>query len=252
MPLERRKALVRCARKYDALIITDDVYDHLQWKIDQSPSTFSPLKTAIVPRLVDVDAQLDGGFERAGSDGFGNAMSNGSFSKILGPGARCGWAEGSPKLAFGVSQVGSSRSGGSPSQLTSIFFVELLKSGWLQNNIYTRLQPEYSERYRLMSDALHKYAIPLGCRMSVPDRYMGGYFIWLALPKGIDGDELAALCKAKEDLTIISGSAFEVPCKDRMRHNDHVRLCFSWEEKTLIEEGVRRLAAVLEKLQNSN
>lgn len=43
-------------------------------------------KKAVVPRIVDIDSSLDGGSGRAASDGFGNAISNGSFSKIVGPG----------------------------------------------------------------------------------------------------------------------------------------------------------------------
>lgn len=104
MSLPRRQDLVRIARKYDALIITDDVYDQLQWPASPSAPGGS-LETAALPRIVDVDRQLDGGAEGAGSNGFGNAVSNGSFSKIVGPGCRTGWAEGTQKFAHGLSQV---------------------------------------------------------------------------------------------------------------------------------------------------
>jgi DNA-binding transcriptional MocR family regulator len=106
MSLRRREALVRLARQYDALIITDDVYDFLQWPsaLDASSPNRS-LEKATVPRIVDVDRYLDGGAEREGADGFGNAASNGSFSKICGPGLRTGWCEGTERLAFGVSQT---------------------------------------------------------------------------------------------------------------------------------------------------
>ena len=100
MTLERRRALVRLAREYDALIITDDVYDMLQWPSSLPPNT-TALTKAYVPRIVDVDRYLDGG----PSDEFGNAVSNGSFSKIIAPGCRTGWAEGSEKLAYGLSQT---------------------------------------------------------------------------------------------------------------------------------------------------
>lgn len=104
MSLTRRQDLVRIARRYDALIITDDVYDQLQWPVSPS-STGRSLETAALPRVVDVDRHLDGGADRAGSDAFGNAVSNGSFSKIVGPGCRTGWAEGTKKFAYGLSQV---------------------------------------------------------------------------------------------------------------------------------------------------
>jgi DNA-binding transcriptional MocR family regulator len=100
MSLDRRKALVRLARDYDALIITDDVYDMLQWPSSRQ-SDAAPLTRAFVPRIVDVDRYLDGG----PADEFGNAVSNGSFSKIVAPGCRTGWAEGTEKLAYGLSQT---------------------------------------------------------------------------------------------------------------------------------------------------
>lgn len=104
MSVRRREQLVRLAREHDALIVTDDVYDQLQWSTDKS-AVQSSMRTAILPRLVDIDRVLDGGAERDDADGFGNTMSNGSFSKIAAPGCRTGWAEGTPKLAWGLSQV---------------------------------------------------------------------------------------------------------------------------------------------------
>ncbi|KAI9775832.1 MAG: hypothetical protein M1835_005678 [Candelina submexicana] len=105
MSLLRRQQLVRLARQYDALIVTDDVYDMLQWPSSPSStaSNSSTLDKAVEPRIVDIDRTLDGGTERKSADGFGNAMSNGSFSKIVAPGVRTGWAESTPKLTEGLS-----------------------------------------------------------------------------------------------------------------------------------------------------
>jgi hypothetical protein len=85
------------AREYDALIITDDVYDFLQWPASLTAQQVS-LDKAVLPRLVDIDRYLDGGAKRPGADGFGNTASNGSFSKICGPGLRTGWVEGTEEL----------------------------------------------------------------------------------------------------------------------------------------------------------
>lgn len=103
MSLERRQQLVRVAREYDALIITDDVYDQLQWTVSSAFS--APLEEAAEPRIVDVDRFLDGGAQRPGADGFGNSVSSGSFSKIVAPGSRSGWAEATELLITGLFNV---------------------------------------------------------------------------------------------------------------------------------------------------
>lgn len=94
MSLQAREQMVRLAREFDALIITDDVYDCLWWESRPDKPLERGILQSVVPRLVDVDRFLDGGAERNGADGFGNTMSNGSFSKICGPGVRTGWTEG--------------------------------------------------------------------------------------------------------------------------------------------------------------
>lgn len=114
MSLRRREQLVRLARKWDMLLVADDVYDFLQWPADPAAAAAGKdgakepsdsQHQEFLPRLVDIDRSLDGGAEREGADGFGNACSNGSFSKIAGPGVRCGWVEGTKKFAYGVSQT---------------------------------------------------------------------------------------------------------------------------------------------------
>ena len=108
MTLQRRKALVILAREFNALVVSDDVYDFLQWPADTTGSNThlqETRKTAHLPRLTDIDRDIEGGTEREGADGFGNACSNGSFSKIVGPGVRVGWCEGTEKFAYGVSQT---------------------------------------------------------------------------------------------------------------------------------------------------
>lgn len=103
MSLQRREQLVRVARDHNALIVTDDVYDPLQWPVAQG-SVHTVLEHALVPRIVDIDRYFEGGSERSGADGFGNCVSNGSFSKLVGPGCRTGWIEATEKFASGLSQ----------------------------------------------------------------------------------------------------------------------------------------------------
>lgn len=54
MSLDHRERLVRIARQFDALVITDDVYDFLQWPSSVSNHTQFPTQ-AYLPRVVDVD-----------------------------------------------------------------------------------------------------------------------------------------------------------------------------------------------------
>ncbi|GME58804.1 aminotransferase [Neofusicoccum parvum] len=211
----------------------------------------SSLDKARLPRLVDIDRFLDGGAEREGADGFGNVASNGSFSKIAGPGLRTGWVEGTAKFAYGVSQTGTSRSGGAPSQLTSTYVSRMLESGQLQQHIYGTLQPAYAARYRVMMAAIEKHLVPLGVRLPQSDGGVaGGYFLWLSLPSPLKGAEVARVAKERENLIVAEGGMFEVPGDSaKVNFPCDIRLCFSWEAVDRLGEGIERLARVIQQLQ---
>jgi DNA-binding transcriptional MocR family regulator len=270
MSLRRRQEVVRLAREYDALIITDDVYDQLQWPAETGdpPSNNTPLTTSSIPRIVDIDRHLDGGTSRsAATDAFGNAASNASFSKIVGPGVRTGWCEGAPHLAHGVSQTGTSRSGGAPSHIAATMLAEALATGGVQKHVFEVLHPAYARRWRMMIAAIQKHLIPLGVKLAQEDReIVGGYFIWLRLPPHIRANLLARRCKDTCNLVIADGGLFEVPGDakldvwegQRQSEKDSadgatafpydIRLCFAWEEEEVLEEGIQRLAQVMRNM----
>ncbi|RAL15701.1 aminotransferase-like domain-containing protein [Aspergillus homomorphus CBS 101889] len=243
MSLSDREQLLRLAREFDALIITDDVYDFLQWSSDPTGKETQP-EHALLPRIVDIDRYLDGG----PSDEWGNAISNGSFSKLIGAGMRTGWAEGTEKLAYGLSQTGSSRSGGAPSQFSASMVAQLFPTRILQNYIAHVLQPAYAARYHRMMCAINEHLVPQGVTPTVPKGTAGGYFIWLRLPASLRATKLAVLARREHELEVAPGNMFQVqgdPVAEKNDFDDGMRLCFAWEEEADLEEGVRRLGCAI-------
>ncbi|KEQ67311.1 PLP-dependent transferase [Aureobasidium melanogenum CBS 110374] len=246
LPLDRRIELVKLAREFDALVISDDVYDFLQWSADSNTS--DSITKALLPRLVDIDRFLDGGAERPGADLFGNTTSSGSFSKIAGPGLRVGWSEGSPKFAYGVSQTGSSCSGGAPSQLTSTYMNILVNEGTMSEHIFKVLQPAYASRYKTLASAIKEHLYPLGVKLPQPNqRVVGGYFLWVTLPDNVKAIDFAKRCQDEAQVIVAPGSIFEVPGDDSVKFEHSIRLTFSWIDEHLMVEAVKRISTVLER-----
>lgn len=241
MSLQRRQQLVRLARQYDALIISDDVYDFLPWNAPSASETK-------MPRLVDVDHALDGGV----SSPFGNVVSNGSFSKILGPGLRTGWTESTELFAAGLSECGSTRSGGSASQFTACAIAKILQSGAFQDHATTCLLPALQNRSTIMIQAVQKYLLPLGATLD-PRACLGGYYLYVQLPEPIRVKDFASLAYEREHVIIGSGDTFEV-------HGDEhsvpvqatMRLCIAWEDEDRLVAGVFRLSKVLAHMSHQD
>jgi DNA-binding transcriptional MocR family regulator len=251
MSLRRREQLVRIARTYNALIICDDVYDFLQWPLT-SASSSEPLPQDLrLPRLSDIDLAL--GPSPSDPLHFGHAVSNGTFSKIVGPGVRTGWVEAAPAFAHGLGQTGSSRSGGAPSQLCAALMWALLRDGALQRHIDEVTRPELRRRHGIMLDAVRRF-LPAGAvtvaESSRVDRdAYGGYFIWITLRGSVSAGEIARRAREVENLIIAPGELFQVSGDEKAAgFSDKIRLTFSWESEEDLVEGVRRLGRVLSSL----
>ncbi|KAH8651031.1 pyridoxal phosphate-dependent transferase [Xylariales sp. PMI_506] len=264
--LRRRQGLLRLARKWDALLLCDDVYDMLQWSTpisddkcggssigasspNPSVSTVNSSK-AMLPRLVDLEADLGPSPHDPPGRRFGHAVSNGSFSKIAAPGIRTGWTDSTPDFAFGLAYTGSTRSGGAPSQLCAAALSVLLRDGFLQQHIATALLPVYARRWAIMMGTVDRVLGPLGVVARQDVVIVGGYFIWIRLPaRGPRAQELADRCAAQENLVIGEGSLFEVPGDEGSAgFGDEVRLCFTWEEEGTLIEGIERMGRVLAQM----
>lgn len=78
--------------------------------------------------------------------------------------------------------------------------------------------------------------------------------MWLRLPAGVRAAELVRRAKEDADVIVAPGSIFEVPRYEEQAEGESVefeneiRLCFAWEAEGNLEEGVRRLGAVLGRM----
>ncbi|KAF9878874.1 aminotransferase [Colletotrichum karsti] len=256
LSLQMRKDLVSLAREYDALVISDDVYDFLSWP--EYPSAPDGAVGAVPPRLVDIDREM------SGCSQFGNTLSNGSFSKVIGPGVRVGWAEGTSAFARELAEVGSSSSGGAPSHLTSTFVDKMLRSGQLQSHIKDTLVPTYRKRHYALMKAIEKVLVPLGVRVEVnrpkdaTNATAGGFFTYLRLPEDLPvAKTVAAVALKEQQLRVAFGHMFTVTGDDgsvsRAEAADGfsrcIRLCWAWHEVAEIEEGVARLATTIREIR---
>lgn len=262
MPLHCRQRLVDLARRYDVLIISDDIYDLLQWPAAGVPVDSRPLGIAQLPRLVDLDRRLP----RLSSDQrqFGHVISNGSFSKVVAPGLRCGWVDASKAIALALSDCGSTRSGGCPSGIIAAVVTELFKDGFLDSHVCDTLIPAYARRRAMMIKAIERHLEPLGVHLELVETangegdrdgsrpLVGGYFLWLRLPPGILSTDIVRMAKAKENLLLSPGRAFAVLGQHERRAcalESYLRLSFSWSDDDDLIEGVRRLGSVIRQLQ---
>lgn len=256
MTESRRRELVKVAAKYNALVITDDVYDFLHFPMNETidPSSINvSAARALLPRISDVERTTR---DIVDPDGFGFTMSNGSFSKILGPGVRTGWADCNPKLAYGLSQVGASKSGGAPSQLTATFIDQMVRKGTLQTHIAKTLLPAYQRRWKLMDQAIQQHLNPLGAENPLPSGAPGehgGYFTWLQLPQsGINSDMVALQCLWEHNLIISQGRLFKVAGDDILDQDKFlepcIRLTFAYEAEENLAEGVKRVAEIVKDM----
>ncbi|KAH9904378.1 pyridoxal phosphate-dependent transferase [Xylariomycetidae sp. FL2044] len=261
MSIKDRQDLIRVARKYDVLIITDDVYDFLCWPGSQDGD--QKRACSIPPRMVDIDRTM------AETLPFGNAVSNGSFSKIIAPGVRVGWLEATPAFASTMVTVGATRSGGNQAHLASLIIDRMLENDDVETHVRDLLIPTYRHRYYVFIEAIHHFLYPLGVRIITdtstgeehkpdPDDVVaGGFFLYIMFPDYLPpASVIAERALVDYDLKIGGGALFTVtddPTKDDFRSDLYLRgarLCWAWHEQEQLVEGIERLAELIKDLSD--
>lgn len=100
--------------------------------------------------------------------------------------------------------------------------------------------------------AINKWLVPLGVELPQMDReVVGGYFVWLTLPRPLKGALVAERAKEDENLIVAQGEMFEVPGDTEHAHFERdLRICFAWEDEAMLAEGIERLGSVIRAMQN--
>jgi 2-aminoadipate transaminase len=209
MALPRRERLVRIAQERELLVLEDNPYGLLRYEGEPVPTL----------RL------LDGGEF---------VIYLGTFSKILSPGIRLGWAV-APRPVLAKMNIGKQAADLCSSSMTQHFVAAYFESGNWQG--YVRSLTEiYRRRRDTMLDALAEH-FPAEAEWTHP---AGGLFVWATLPEYIDTTDLLARA-LEENVAFVPGRAAFLDG----RGGSSMRLNFSGVDEDDIREGVRRIGKVV-------
>jgi len=225
MSLARRRRLVEVARERELLILEDNPYGLLRYEGEPLPTLYS----------LDAEAMGLGG----GSD---LVIYLGTFSKILSPGLRLGWAV-APRPVLEKLNLGKQGSDLCSSPVTQMFVAAYFderdangEPGWQQ--YVARLRDLYRERRDAMLAALGEH---FGERATWT-RPQGGLFVWATLDERIDTTDLLALARKSEGVAFVPGRAAYV---DGRSGSASMRLNFAGIPEAEIREGVRRIGRAM-------
>ena len=222
LSLERRHRLVELASHYGVPIVEDDPYGQLRYEGKH------------LPPLVEIDAEYNGSLN--GAPFRGGVIYLGTLSKTLAPGLRIGWVVAPQEVMVRLVQM---KQGADlhTSTFTQMVAYETARGGFLDRHV-RRVRQAYAERRDAMLAALGRH-FPPEVRWTQPQ---GGLFLWATLPAGFDSRHLLAEALL-EKVAFVPGNAF-FPHGGGERT---MRLNFSYSQPAVIEEGIRRLGAVIRR-----
>ena len=159
----------------------------------------------------------------------------GTFSKTFAAGVRVGWAVAPTaireKLILAAESAVLCHS--SFSQLTVREY--LTTQPWLEQ--IKTFRELYRERRDATLSALDRM-MPPGCQWTRPG---GGFYVWLKLPNGVNAKAMLPRAIAAR-VAYVPGTGFYADGSG----GQYARLCYSLPRPDRIDEGIRRLASVLE------
>lgn len=227
--------VVSIAREFDILVLTEDVYNTLSYDPANGPPQ----------RLFAYDRRTDAAYR-------GNVISNGTFSKILAPGARVGWLEMPPRALRAMHPSGV-MGGGAANNYTSGVVTTALELNLVNRvfddniKVYTviwrrtkvvranSIWCSFTTQERMqMAVSVLREKLPASCQFRTPS---GGYFIWITMPEHIDGVLMNQYIRDHHKVFGISGNVFAV---DRLSYRNCVRLAISYYQMEHLEPAIRR------------
>lgn len=210
MSLEKRKGIYDLACKYDAIIIEDNPYGDLRFAGED------------VPSIKSLDVQ-------------GRVVYAGTFSKILAPGLRVGYAS-VPKDMFQKMVVCKQVSDVHTSIWPQLICYRFMSEYNLDEH-FTKLRQIYKRKCDLMLNAMDS-SFSSKVAYTHPE---GGLFIWATLPA--DSDMLDFCTKAVRDykIAVVPGTAFMINESDK---TSSFRLNFSTPSDEDIVKGIEILGGM--------
>ena len=211
-----RERLLDLAETLDIAIVEDAAYQALRY--DGAP---------IAPILA-LEIERKGAIEEC------RTIYSGSFSKTLAPGLRIGWVCAASAVIKKLVLMKQAADLHSPTlnQLAVADVAERVFESHVAN-----LREVYRTRRDRMLSALTR-EMPEGVRWTKPE---GGMFVWITLPKEMDGVELLAQAIKTERVAFVPGRAFFA---DGSGENT-IRLSFSLNDGPAVDEGIARLGRVI-------
>lgn len=205
----RRQALVEKAKELDIPLIEDNPYGDLWY--EQEPHL--PLAARNPEGVIYM----------------------GSFSKVLAPGLRIGFIV-APKSVYGkLTQAKQAADLHTPS-FNQRVVAEVIKDGFLDRHVPT-IRAMYKAQRDAMLAALDQEMAGLDVRWTRP---VGGMFLWVQLPAGMDAQAL--LAKAVErNMAFVPGAPFYA---GDAQHNT-LRLSYVTVSAEQINQGIKSLAEAI-------
>jgi 2-aminoadipate transaminase len=212
MSEERRKELLEIASEYDMIIVEDVPYRWLRYSGDEPPMI-------------------------GAMDTEGRVVNLFTFSKILSPGMRLGWVRAHRDVIDKIVQA-KQAADLCTSPLTQKLAEEFIRRDLLAKRIEGNIEL-YRRKQQMMLAALEKYMPKVeGLSWVKPE---GGMFLWVNLPRQMDADEMFKEAIDRK-VAYVVGSAF---FPNGGGHNT-MRLNFSYPSEEEIDEGIKRLAGLVE------
>ncbi len=212
MSKERHDYLVKWAKKNNATILVDDIFQDLRLE-GEAPQSF---------------------FNTLGSD---QTILISSVSKSVMSGFRVGWVIASPNRIRVFAKIKRLIDQTCPPLMQGMV-AALLKTGKYDAHI-KRITKIYLSRRNTMVDCL-KQLMPKGVTWTTPK---GGFSLWVTLPEGYSSIALL-LSAIDKGINFLPGPLFDID----QRFIKSFRLSWAWANEEQIEEGIEILADTIKEM----